>query len=208
MVVGSGLRAKIERRRTSRTCRTTPGLCAGYSSLLLRLELFVHQPGLVRLKRFDLLKINDEEKLNVPLKPGETNIQYYVSNDELSCVLYETHIRTGHREKNSQMKYSAPKKGIVVKPMISPELNSICQGDLIDLQSNRDVEYKFIMVYEDHLTKFDQLRPLKTKRAEDVVYHAHSIFLTFGDPAIFESNNGREFSNKSHIRNMHYVERC
>ncbi|KAK1117280.1 hypothetical protein K0M31_016830 [Melipona bicolor] len=30
-----------------------------------------------RLKRFDVLKTNDEEKLIVPLKPGETNIQYY-----------------------------------------------------------------------------------------------------------------------------------
>jgi hypothetical protein len=35
-----------------------------------------------RLKRFDILKVSDEEKLIVPLKPGETNIQYYVTNDE------------------------------------------------------------------------------------------------------------------------------
>lgn len=34
-----------------------------------------------RLKCFDLLKINGEEKLIVPLKAGETNIQYYVKND-------------------------------------------------------------------------------------------------------------------------------
>jgi hypothetical protein len=26
-----------------------------------------------RLKRFDILKVSDEEKLIVPLKPGETN---------------------------------------------------------------------------------------------------------------------------------------
>ena len=82
------------------------------------------------------------------------------------------------------MKHSAPKKGIVVKPMISSELNSRCQVDLIDLQSNRDGEYKFIMVYQDHLTKFVQLRPLKTKRAEEVAYHVLQIFLTFGAPAI------------------------
>lgn len=30
-------------------------------------------------KRVDVLRINDEEKLIVPLKPGETNIQYYVT---------------------------------------------------------------------------------------------------------------------------------
>lgn len=28
------------------------------------------------LKRFDVLQINDEEKLIVPFKPGEANIQY------------------------------------------------------------------------------------------------------------------------------------
>ncbi|GFU16206.1 KRAB-A domain-containing protein 2 [Trichonephila clavipes] len=102
------------------------------------------------------------------------------------------------------MKHSAPKKGIVVKPMISSELNSRCQVDLIDLQSNRDGEYKFITVYQDHLTKFVQLRPFKAKRAEEVEYHVLSIFLTFDASAILQSDNGREFSNQviSEIRAM------
>ncbi|KAM4707160.1 baculoviral IAP repeat-containing protein 1-like [Discoglossus pictus] len=95
-----------------------------------------------------------------------------------------------------QIKHSVPKKRIVVKPMVSSELNSRCQVDLIDLQSYRDGEYQFIMVYQDHLTKFVQLRPLKTKRAEEVAYHVLSIFLTFGAPAILQSDNGREFSNQ------------
>jgi hypothetical protein len=176
-----------------------------------------------RLKRFDILKVSDEEKLIVPLKPGETNIQYYVTNDELFNILSETHIRTGHggrtrmlkelqvRYKNityevimlylnlckqCQMKYSAPKKGIVVKPMVSSELNSRCQVDLIDLQSHRDGDYVFIMVYQDHLTKFVQLWPLKSRRAEEVAYHLLNIFLTFGAPAILHSDNDREFSNR------------
>ncbi|GBM60391.1 KRAB-A domain-containing protein 2 [Araneus ventricosus] len=176
-----------------------------------------------RLRRFDVLKMNDEEKLIVSLKPGETNMQYYVTNDEMFSILFETHTRIGHGVrtrllkdlqvkyknityevvmlylnlcKQCQMKHSAPKKGIVVKPMISSELNSRCQVDLIDLQSHRDGEYKFIMVYQDHLTKFVQLRPLKTKTAEEVAYHLLQIFLTFGAPAILHSDNGREFSNQ------------
>ncbi|KAF5282118.1 hypothetical protein FQA39_LY17674 [Lamprigera yunnana] len=36
-----------------------------------------------RLKRFDILNVSDEEKLILPLKPGETNIEHYVTNDEL-----------------------------------------------------------------------------------------------------------------------------
>ncbi|XP_015600310.1 KRAB-A domain-containing protein 2-like [Cephus cinctus] len=176
-----------------------------------------------RLKRFDVLRINGEEKLIAPLKPGKTNIQCYVTNEELFSILYGTHIRIGHggrtrmlKElqvkyknityevvmlylnlcKQCQMKHSAPKKGIVVKPIVSSVLNSRCQVDLIDLQSHRDGEYKFIMVYQDDLTKFVQLRPLKTKRAKEVAYHVLSIFLTFGAPAILQSNNGREFSNQ------------
>ncbi|GBN12165.1 KRAB-A domain-containing protein 2 [Araneus ventricosus] len=134
-----------------------------------------------RLRRFDVLKINDEEKLIVPLKPGKTNIQYFVTNDEFFSILFETHTRIGHGGrtrmlkdlqveyknityevvmlylklcKQCQMKHRAPKKGIVVKPMVSSELNSKCQVDLIDLQSHRDGAYKFIMVCQDHLTKF------------------------------------------------------
>ena len=80
--------------------------------------------------------------------------------------------------------------------MVSSELNSRCQDDLIDLQSNSDGEYKFIMVYQDYLTKFVQLRPLKTKRAEEVAHYVLRIFLTFGALAILQSDYGREFSNQ------------
>ncbi|GFX58978.1 KRAB-A domain-containing protein 2 [Trichonephila clavipes] len=79
--------------------------------------------------------------------------------------------------------------------MIGSELNSRCQVDLMDLQSNRDRECKFMTVYQDHLTKFVQLQPSKTKRAEEVTYHVLSIFLTFNASAILQSDSGREFSN-------------
>ncbi|QQP55175.1 Uncharacterized protein FKW44_008277, partial [Caligus rogercresseyi] len=36
------------------------------------------------------------------------------------------------------------------------------------MQSTADREYRFIMVYQDHLTKFVCLRPLKTKTADEV----------------------------------------
>ncbi|CAG4946502.1 unnamed protein product [Parnassius apollo] len=78
-----------------------------------------------------------------------------------------------------------------VKPIISNELNSRCQVDLIDMQS-----HKVIMVYQDHLTKFVQLRSLKSKQAEEVAYHLLDIFTTFGAPSILQSDNVREFANK------------
>ena len=51
-------------------------------------------------------------------------------------------------------KGSTAKKGLVVKPIISSEMNSRCQIDLIGMQAQSDVDYKFILVYHYHLTKY------------------------------------------------------
>ncbi|XP_050313675.1 KRAB-A domain-containing protein 2-like [Anthonomus grandis grandis] len=79
--------------------------------------------------------------------------------------------------------------------MVFSEINSRCQVDLIDMQSHPDREYKFIMVYQDHLTKFVQIRPLTSKRAEEVAKSLVDIFCIFGAPSILQSDNGREFAN-------------
>jgi len=52
------------------------------------------------------------------------------------------------------------------------------------------------MNYQDHLTKFTILRPLKSKTAEEVAYQLKDIFCMFGAPFILQSDNGREFGNK------------
>jgi len=64
------------------------------------------------------------------------------------------------------------------------------------MQAQSDGEYKFILVYQDHLTKYVLLRPLKHKRAEEVAYVLLDIFTTFGAPSILQSDNGREFANQ------------
>jgi len=162
------------------------------------------------------------ERLVVPINEGN-QIKYYVHNEELFNILHETHLSIGHggrsrmehelnnkyknitREaimlylnlcESCQKKGSTIKKGLVVKLIISKELNSRCQIDLIDMQAQPDGNYKFILVYQDHLTKFVNLRPLTHKRAEEVAYVLLDIFTTFGAPAILQSANGREFANK------------
>jgi len=52
------------------------------------------------------------------------------------------------------------------------------------------------MNYQDHLTKFTILRPLKSKTAEEVVYQLMDIFYMFGAPFILQTSNDREFANK------------
>ncbi|CAG4949101.1 unnamed protein product [Parnassius apollo] len=174
------------------------------------------------LARYDVVKIGASEKLIIPVKNEGDPIIYYAHLDETFQIIHDFHISIGHsgrvrmmkdlklRYKNvtaelvtvylnlseSCQKKKFAKKGLVVKPIISNELNSRCQVDLIDIQSQDDGDYKFIMVYQDHLTKFVQLRLLKSKRAEEVAYHLLDIFTTFGAPSILQSDNGREFANK------------
>ncbi|KAK4304815.1 hypothetical protein Pmani_023250 [Petrolisthes manimaculis] len=88
-------------------------------------------------------------------------------------------------------------KGVVVRPILSKDLTSRGQVDLIDMQAMAHRNFKWIMVYQDHFTKFCVLRPLTTKRATEVAMHLLDIFLLFGAPAILQSDNGSEFT--SHV---------
>ena len=82
----------------------------------------------------------------------------------------------------------------MVQPILSSEFSSRGQVDLIDMQSMSSRTYKWIMVYQDHLTKFCVLRPLKSKRAAEVAFQIADIFLLLGAPVILQSDNGSEFT--------------
>ena len=62
------------------------------------------------------------------------------------------------------------------------------------MQSMAKAQYKWIMNYQDHLTKFCVLRLLTSKRASEVAYQLLDIFLLLGAPAILQSDNGAEFT--------------
>lgn len=47
------------------------------------------------------------------------------------------------------------------------------------------------MVYKEHLTKFFQLQPLKTKGSEEIAYHLFQILLTQCAPTILRLDNDR-----------------
>lgn len=155
---------------------------------------------------------------------GESStVLYYLHNDELFDELNKVHAKLGHggrdrmeREvqklfknvsrgtvvdflvgcEDCQKKKGKKRKGLVVKPIIHSHMNSRGQLDLIDLQSDPDGEYRFIFNYQDHLTKFVTLRPLRTKTAEEVALVLLDVFTTFGAPCILQTDNGREFKNR------------
>ena len=85
-------------------------------------------------------------------------------------------------------------KGVVVRPILTNEFSSRAQIDLIDMQSMAQNSFKWILVYQDHLTKFVILRALTSKRAAEVAHHLLDIFLLIGAPAILQSDNGSEFT--------------
>lgn len=175
-------------------------------------------------RRYAVAMINGCPKLVVPDNGvAPENLKYYVHECDIFEILYDNHLNCGHGGRDKMvaklnanyknitreiiniflkcceiclMKAKTLRKGLVVKPILSKEFNSRAQVDLIDLQSNPDDGYKHIMVYQDHLTKFCSLRPLKTKTAEEVVMKVSSLFATFGAPSILHSDNGREFANK------------
>ena len=58
---------------------------------------------------------------------------------------------------------SKPAKMKLLKPILSKTFNDREQVDLVDMQSIPDGEYKWILHFQDHLTKFTYLRALKNK---------------------------------------------
>lgn len=175
-----------------------------------------------QLKKYDLLEVAGVKKL-IAKSQDKEKFLYYVPAEELFDVIKRAHEACGHGGRDRvfkeagleyanvtrqsiclflsmcetcQQKKPKKRRGLVSKPIIHKQMNSRCQVDLIDLQTQPDGDYKFIMVYQDHLTKFVILRALKTKSAEEVAVQLKDIFSIFGAPCIFHTDNGREFKNK------------
>ncbi|KAK6186768.1 hypothetical protein SNE40_006044 [Patella caerulea] len=85
-------------------------------------------------------------------------------------------------------------KGVVVKPIISKDYLSRGQVDLVDMLSMTSGSQKWIMVYQDHFTKFCVLRPLTTKSACEVAYQLIDIYNNSSDnPVICILSGNQKF---------------
>ena len=63
-------------------------------------------------------------------------------------------------------------------------MNPRAQVDLIDMQRLPNGEVKWIIVYQDHLKKFVQLRLAKSKRAAESANILLDIFSIFCAPSV------------------------
>ena len=86
-------------------------------------------------------------------------------------------------------------KAEAMRPIISRTFNSRGQVDLIDMQAIPIRGMRWILQYQDHLTKFCYLVALPNKTALCVAEALLEIFLMQGCPAILQSDNGKEFCN-------------
>ncbi|XP_015363902.1 PREDICTED: KRAB-A domain-containing protein 2-like [Diuraphis noxia] len=171
------------------------------------------------VRKYDILVMNGKEHLIRPI--GEKNVVlYYATIEELFDILYETHSAIGHGGRNrmvSELKNNycnitnetimvflklcvechkkavRSKIGVTPKSILHPTFNSRAQIDLIDMQSRCHNDHRFIMYYQEHLTKYIVLKPLKSKCAEEIAYHLIDIFTLFGAPAILQSYCGEQF---------------
>ncbi|XP_037666172.1 KRAB-A domain-containing protein 2 [Choloepus didactylus] len=176
-----------------------------------------------RAAKYDVISVKGMERLIEATHGEQDRIRYYVHKEELFEILHDTHLKIGHGGrtrmlKELQGKYGnvtkevivlyltlckqchqknpVPKRGLVPKPGTSKDIDSRCQVEILDMQPNADGEFKFILYYQDHLTKFIILRPLKAKRAHEVVSVLLDIFTILGAPSVLESDSGIEFTNQ------------
>ena len=70
------------------------------------------------------------------------------------------------------------------------------QVDLVDMQTFKDGNYRYMLHYIEYLLKFHVIRPLQRKTATEDANQLLLIFLDFGAPHILQSDNGREFTGQ------------
>ncbi|XP_046608871.1 KRAB-A domain-containing protein 2-like [Neodiprion virginianus] len=189
-------------------------------TILSRTEAKADMSHYYYFKKYELLQIGSVSSIVLKRSSESDDLVYMVPVEGYFEKLLEAHNQTGHGGRDEMLYYmkqkwriprsaceifisccetcnrkkSTVRKGVVVKPILSRGFNARGQVDLIDFQSCPDGEYKWLMNYQDHATKFIHLLPLQSKHAANVAEELSKIFFTFGAPAILQSDNGREFA--------------
>ena len=48
------------------------------------------------LKRYDVVKVSNTERLIFPVVEGSTSIRYYITNAEIFNIIHDVHVQIGH----------------------------------------------------------------------------------------------------------------
>ena len=141
--------------------------------------------GLEVIKESDVFDVINDAHVSENLHSGRDKMfkalkrKYYnVTRSQVDAYLSTCRV--------CEAKKARPRSSVVAKPIITEDINRRSQVDLIDWHSEQSQGYAYILCYQDHLTKYVVLRPLKTKRAEEVAHNLIDIFCTFGAPNILQ----------------------
>lgn len=173
-----------------------------------------------RLKRFDIHENDDGVEKLIAGGGGGGGLKHYLTVD----VLEAAHAALRHGGRDRMKSEISKKYANVTFEMINLyidmcavcqqrkkkkltnrgpasysllDINRNCLVDLIDLHNRADGDYRFVMVYQDLVTKYVLLQALKTNGAEEVANRLNDIFLTFGAPhAILSNDNGENFAQR------------
>ena len=138
---------------------------------------------------------------------GEKRTRYEIFENRRIANITNAHIRTfiSLCEICQKKKYfNRTKNHRTPMSIISSKFGERGQVDLIDLSANPSEGYKYILNYQDHLTKFVVLKPLESKNASVVAENVLDIFTTFGAPSILQCDNGLEFSQLEPLLKKHW----
>lgn len=169
-----------------------------------------------RLRRYDILTIGNIEKLIVPVKQTDL-LKFYTHTEEVFEIIDETHISLGHAGRNKMSTELHSRFKNITREMIhiyielcetcqkkptsrsknkaanNQDCSSKCQVEIVGMEP--DNGYKYILIYQDHATKFVQLRPLKTQSVVEIADVLLDIFTIFGAPCILQNSVSRELAD-------------
>jgi hypothetical protein len=115
--------------------------------------------------------------------------KYDTSITERACRAFTLGCPVCHKHKSRQ---GPPKAGS--NPIETHGFSERQQVDLIDLRSTDCERYKWLLVLQDHGTKYCRLLPLVDKSSLSIAFALRTIWSDIGAPSIIQTDNGREFS--------------
>ena len=145
---------------------------------------------------YNYIKIAHDRTLHSGIKKTYSEVRKMVNNVKIKHV--KIYVSLCFYCQNIKNKNKRNKEGIRIKsPIISKRFNQRAQIDLIDIKCLGMGDWRYVLNYQDNLTKFCILKPLSDKK--NIVPLIMEIFNLFGAPKILHSDNGGEFRGKQFL---------
>ena len=148
---------------------------------------------------FDVIKTAHVNCLHGGIKKTYGHCRMQAANIKINHIKAYLAVCDICRENKEKKK----KESSTCKKIHSSDFGERGQADLIDIRKLllekgvRDRKYSFVLVYQDHFTKFCFLRGLRKKNTTSVIDAFSHIFSIIGAPRLLQTDNGGEFVGKA-----------